>query len=1463
MEEIEAGDTVYFEETGKILVFSMEKRGNWELVERDDIKNIDFALFRIESEEKGKPLGKQTHIQLQHSGTEKWLQLTDSSMLLQIDSTPVTLTLDCAEDRSIRHQDAITLCTPASSPRPLTIHLYSKSESPDCLHYNQPFRIHISALYLTIQPLFSHSNRIAIREEDQKSDYLSSPDALKYPEYFGNLTIDMTNNAEDWNNWWLAERNDRFVGGVVQSGDRIHLKHIGSDGYLRENGGIGEKSEAAEWNFSCEGEGSVGFHTAVSFTGHSCPSFGIDKSSKESIFQSLLFLPHANSNKQHFRLPLSTSVSPLSTVILRPIPPSSHCLLTQFSSMQRTLSRLRSLLQNIMKIGDVGSEVRRYEEEVSLWGYWEVVVRGKEGVGGMAGDLQVICELMRIWGLMKITKGIMPLAIKETDCFKAVTGMIRILLGHPYVAMTVFGRKSLLTPLISVVPFSTAKLLRPGLSYQLPLVTDHLEWVRTFTSLPDEMEEYGHYINITSLLYRLLVTLPLSVQFDHIPVLSLGGEFVLRLEKNDSQCAIWSFGVSRNMSEVGEKLSTFVCSMLQFAAIYCKHSSQKDLIIDKMGLSPDRLVDAFADAHQKPLVQIGLLTFLATVHVPELAGHSFPLSRLRDGYLINETVFLEAALSAEQTRKIDSFTGSESQISHLVRFEANFWLCELLSPEKGQNPLWYRLLTAHLSFLTEAVNYRCVSDVFTVLTYECVLAVLRDLIIAADADPRVKLENGMEKMEFLGQIVDYIEVMQMWRLFRVVQELIVANAFRVQEGVVEMTLQELSGVNVMRRYVDSAESQSETESPILQAMHILMASTGKDTEGLLVCLAQTFTVFGQARAPQLQRMIYREQREVEWVEGFIRTAVDESLSLPFLLMVQPLMTYSDYLGPADSKPSSELVSAMESLYDIMESLTPSNLSGFQDLLRQANFLHHLDKLWIKADMLHSTDLTAGIEFVSLVLDITKIFVKSAEENKEDIRDMLADHSAFLNYPQYVLLLSEVGLLRDDLVPLLAEILVNEAVATGLKRPILALEVLLGLRDSLPTTLIAVSKRLVESLEPTVVHWEVLLAAARATPPTFRNRLFGPLLSLWYAIDPTQIRREGAAVLVFSNDTQNPMFHSGLLETISHIEQVLTAHHLAEAHLKICSNVRLQRGRNSEHCGSDLLYILEMLWHPTAGVIVQVPGWMPRISLQDLMTTLAKLYLSLPVVEALREQLETLVNILRLYTLKSDDKISDEDRDVLLTASLREVDIEVEEPPTLVVRSLVPLFSFQPAGLGEAGGEEVATEQTQLPSEHASDTAGEVEPSSSEVLPREEPATSEVSEIEPAVCESTDATEVPALPESIDAGLLKTEHTAMPEAAEVPIDQPHMQEPPAISEAAEVPMPESQTIPEAAEVPIDQPHIPEPSAISESAEVPTDQPTIPESTDPVQPPIDPPALSESPATVELPTSDPAPPKEPAS
>lgn len=1273
-EEVGVGDWVYLCKEGQVMVFQAEKRSPWELVSPETLRDLDLALFRVTSEdssELGKPLGRESKISLQHSVSQHWLCLANSQIQLQPQCC--SLLLEAHEEWAIRDKDCVSLVVEDCRVSDLQLGRYAAFDASEALHYGQPFRLHAGALYLSVQPLFSHSNRIAIREEDQREDFTSPPDALVYPEYYGDLQADMTNNAEDWNNWWAAERPERLKGGLVSAGEGVLLRHIGSGGYLERDGGIERREKAAEWVFASESGSEVPFHAAITLSGKDFPGLGLDKAPTPATFQALLFLPHCVSTKQHFRLPLSPTCQPLSTVSLRPLPPSNQSSLLHLAALQPIFARLRSLLQNVIRIPEASAVLQAYEAEISLLQAVKAVQR-QESCAVIAADLQIINELLRLWGLMKITAGLFPFPVKKMECCQALLALIGSLAGSPYVAAAVFARRALLNPLISVAPFSVAKLLRCSLAFPLPLICDHLHWVQVFTSLSQELNSYGRYIHLSAFVYRLLATLPLTVQLQTLPVLKLGEEFVLRIQKVEAGCAVWSFGVLRPMEEVGEKLSLFVCSMLQLAAVLSLHSPHKEQIEAGMGLQPDRLVDAFADAHEKPLVQVGILSYLTIVHVPALAGHEFPLARLLDGVLVNETVFLEAALALEQIRSIDSFTQKESQLQHLVRFEANFWLCELLSQEKGQSRSWYLLLTAHLSFLAQLVNYRCVSDVFTVLTFECVQAVLRDLIIAADANPAKAAENASEKTEFLVQILDYIETVQLWRLFRVTQELIVASEFTLSEGLVGSLLSTLTGVSVMRRYMEGVEGRKDPDSPLLQAMSILVSSPDKDTVGLLVCLAQTFPVLGQARAAKLQRLIYREEKETEWVEGFLKTASDESLSLPFLLMVKPLMTYQDYLGSADSKETGELIASMESLYDIMDTLTEANLRNFQELLHQANFLHHLDKLWIRADGLKDTEAVEGVDLISLVLDVTKIYCKGSEEGKEEARDMMADHCCFLDYPQYLSLLNEIGVLREDLVPGLAEMLVDQSLATGLKRPILALEVLLGVKECLPACLIAVSKRLLGSLEPTAAHWEILITVARATPPSFRLRLFGPLLSLWYDLDPSQIRREGAAVLIYASDTRSPFFHNGLSETISHLEQVLTAQHLSEAHLKICGNVRLQRGRNNEHCGSDLLYVLELLWHSTAGLIVQIPGWMTKISLQDLMVGLARLYMSLPVVDVLNEQLNLLVNVLRLYTLKTDDKLQDEDRDLLLTACLKEVELEPEEPSTLLVRPLTTLFS---------------------------------------------------------------------------------------------------------------------------------------------------------------------------------------------
>ena len=1328
--EIRGGDWVYLGKEGQVIVFLQEKRSNWELVSLDELRDVDFALFKVicaESPEPGKLLGKESNVSLQHSVSQHWLTLSDNEMKLQPQRCSLAVQLEGDEERDIRDKDCVRLRVEEQTVSGLQLYSYAGFDSSEGLHYGQPFRLHTGALYLSVQPLYSHSNRIAIREEDQRTDFLSPPDALRYPEYFGDLEADMTNNADDWNNWWSAERGERLKGGLVQSGEEVKLRHIGSGGYLGQDGKIETRAKAAEWVFTTEAGTEVPFHSGLVLAGKDFPGLGLDKSPSLSTFQSLLFLPHTT--KQHFRLPLSPACPPLSTVSLRPLPPSYHSTFLHLAALQPILARLRSLLQNVMKLQEAGTVLQAFEAEISLLPLLRTV-RDKEISAAISADLQIVSELLRLWGLMKITKGLFTFPVKELECYKTIIDLISSVEVSPYVSAAMFARKSLLSPLISVAPFSAAKLLLSSMTFPLPLIADHLHWVQVFSSLSQELQSYSQYIHISAFLYRLLTTLPMTVQLPTLPVLKLGDEYVLKIQKIEASCAIWSFGVLRPMTEVGEKLSLFICSMLQLAAVLSLHTPHKELIVAEMGLEPDRLVDAFADAHEKPLVQVGILSYLTIVHVPALAGHDFPLSRLLDGVLINETVFLEAALALEQIRQIDSFTACESPLQHLVRFEANFWLCELLSQEKGQSGSWYSLLTAHLSFLTQVVNYRCVSDIFTVLTFECVQAVLRDLIIAADASPAEMKENAGERTAFLLQMLDYIETVQLWKLFRVAQELIVASEFGLCEGVVEKVLMSLAGVPVMRRYMGGVESRKDPDSPLLQAMSILVSSPDKDTEGLLVCLAQTFPALGQVRAAQLQRLIYREEKEVEWIEGFLKTASDESLSLPFLLMVRPLMTYKDYFGSTDSQETGELIAAMESLYDIMDALTAANLHNLQELLRQANFLHHLDKLWIRADGLKDTEAVEGVDVVSLVLDVTRIYCKGSEQGKEEVKEMIGDHCCFLAYPQYLSLLSEIGLLREDLVPGLSEILVDMALSTGLKRPILALEVLLGVKDCLPACLVAVSKRLLGTLEPTAAHWEVLIAVARATPPSFRMRLFGPLLSLWYELDPDQIRREGAAVLIFAADTRAPLFHNGLSETISHLEQVLTAQHLSEAHLKICGHVRLQRGRNNEHCGSDLLYVLELLWHQSAGLIGQVPGWMPKISLQDLMIGLARLYMSLPVVDALREQLNLLVNVLRLYTLKTDDKLQDEDRDLLLTACLKEVELEAEEPSTLLVRPLVPLFSTQ-------------SEVPQASEDTHSSTVAETDLKASEAP---EPVLS-VSEHSEAAPQASEEAPSPALPET--------------------------------------------------------------------------------------------------------------------
>ena len=1285
------GDVVYFSlssegEERKIWTSAIEQVPNFQLVAETKVSEPVLALFRLESEEApGTPLKPGAPVKLFHLLTGLYVYADGGPAVLEakfISSPATELSFYVATARgnlgaTVLDGDLVSISTQNSPVFSLGIdlwfmvghvavfkvHRYQDYRTPgDALRCGFPVKFNSNGYFLSVQPNYSRSDELRLSKNMRKADFLLTAE-LNYPEYQGKLKADLTTDAVDGNNYWVIEKENRLEGGVVQPGQGVFVRHVGSGKYLLADLSLGERGEAPFWGLGAQEEPKSLFLAGEKvWIGFQSRLISLRPSSSLKSLRSQLFqASHSSVRESLSPQPASGLPSPLTFTLELPTPKLQTTLLA-YSLYRFVLPKLRLSLQHFLALPDPAAALKQINPSLGLRSLNLSTIE-MDYAAGVAADFQIVTELLRCWVLGKLIKKKkkqFAALMKELEFLETLLCRLQNLFYFQRVVEGIFRRRDLLIKMANCALAPFCDVFQWAIKSHPPQDSDRIFWSEVFLSSPLPMNTYPEFITLNFFCHHLLDNLQTPILFKDLHGLKRDDHFIIRFEKEGNNFVASSFGNVHSMEEMIENLSGFVATTVEIAAELCVLSKFKQEIVVGMGLEVQSAMELFELFAPSIRVQLSLLYFMGKVHIPACSPYT-PASKLASSSLLLSSSF---ACSDPLARIQDFyyFTTPNSPLFPLIPRLASFWL--RTKHETTEDPTtWYYNSAVYIRFAAKLIDHRCVSDIFVGAAVLGALAVAEFVLgeavpalegrFPAMADSKFRTET--EKQRVVDFTLELIQVYQSWKLVRVVGELNPQLFPPVKVGRIEEMVQLFDLKSVWKRHHEANRSEIEglfSEKGVLsRSYQALMESADVNILSFLNLLSK-IGFQGRLSPHQLSAIRSKEADFPTYVANYLSNLYDEAPFQPYrfyIRSIQDNLLSTIELAREQNDQVTGLRSyleALETLADFMVFLKGKNLQSFQMFLGKAGFGELLERMWMYCDAVSEDEEQQSVHLKSLTIELTNFYCLSNPSHQAEVKSLLVRHDLLPDFPQYLSLLRQLQLLKPETASHIARKLI--ARLKPMKHYILALQVLVEDPYCLSACLPGVIEHCFLRFEGASLSgplWEVLIVFIQAVPAVHRVRLFAPVLSKWYEADTTQIRREGAALLTYTNDTVLDIFHHGLQATVSHVSQLSQrpAEILAARLKSFAQDAKSVRDRNFDQLENDLNYVLELLWQRNGGVLELVGGWMPRITLQNLLSQLAQLYLLLSPADTPHADLESLYNVVYKYVWNTDDSQTDEDQ----------------------------------------------------------------------------------------------------------------------------------------------------------------------------------------------------------------------------
>lgn len=1066
---------------------------------------------------------------------------------------------------------------------------YSTEESE--LRFGRPYKIKASnGFFLSLLPNFKNSKALFIPEDQQSKDALEKAD--NFPEYCEELRADLSSDKNDVNSVWIIENNDCFIGGVIHSGEQFFLKHLGSNKYLCGDMTLAAKDQAKPLKFlSTVDEGSLVYsepaemitseETIVSLdvtpTYQLCKAqlfkefltslprttvlrHGLQGALTESATETLKFEVNYMSSKECYDLIyLVMQISPI--VKLR--------IALQHASVFR--EQLESLLEKI----DLDSLTLEGDSNLNL--------------GNALGDFQFPYELLRIHCLILKYNEDTSSTLSFTEDIYALLSYWQYFEG---VKRSLLHNKETFLTFLSARPCDFAEVLQWGFQ-TYPLDDDSRRYWLEVIARPDfthlSLFDLTHQ-GIAFLFSEIIERLPPRVRFDWL----IGDE---KLETCLDGETLEGFPTMETVTR--DKAIAFVYA---FASHLAHNQALKQVMADKLCLTTATVLANYRSA-SNALEQFSFLNYIANVATVEECG---PMT-ISD---FTEKVFVSRVqLSQIPSRPADwfFFPSPDSPLRELVKDELYFWLLN----SHASNPdidYFLKLSRIHLNFAEQLIEHYAVSDIFVASILLSAAALARTVFrqpIEGFTNRFPNLDDAIDSLvyyekNYIQNFLELVDTYQRWKKLKIMQLLATKGSTIVTQTEVKAYLSEFTLSAIVAKYAKGADLETDSHSPdlsgermspLLKALNTLVDHPLCQLEGLLIYIFKE-THYHCKRQPQyILELIDREADMSRYLCQHLQSLVEITPYSDLLAAVENLSVLHISSFELERNPASDVkgfepfmirlrvfVKIVHSFANIQE----ANDSLRTLLLQKLNFERILENMWFLCTAIGPafSEDRLYIEFRKLIFSLTRFFMTKNQLNRKKVLSIFPVSAFFPDYPEYILLLRELGILESSQnCSRLAQAILSFAGTSEARRSVLALKEML--RDSkicseVVLTLIS-SFRMSTKETLTGAEWEILALICTYIPRNERSDLLKNTVEKLVVNPEFVIKKEIVILLIASEeeledcaaealDVLEPFFNTLLEKSAEQICQVFSA----------LSDVS---ERNAESTSDDTAFILETIWSP--------------------------------------------------------------------------------------------------------------------------------------------------------------------------------------------------------------------------------------------------------------------------------------------